>query len=174
MYQMKLKRLFFLSIIVGGLSFLSSCKKDVTKIASTGWNPNLAVPLGEASFEISKLLENIDSSIVVGSLGEISIAFEETLDSISAADVIALDDFNQSFDLTPSGLAATPVFSSGSTYSANSPISTAYTAPNGVEINEVNFKSGQINFTVTSDFQHDIDLVITIDDILINQTNSIF
>lgn len=168
MYQKTLKRLFFLSIILGGLSFLSSCKKDVTKIASTGWNPNLAVPVGEANFEISTLLENIDSSIVVGSSGEISIAFEETLDSISSSDVIVLDDYSQSFDLTPSGLATTPIFTSGSTYSATSPISTAYTAPNGVEINAVNFKSGQINFTVTSDFQHDIDLVITIDDILIN------
>lgn len=168
MYQKTLKRLFFLSIILGGLSFLSSCKKDVTKIASTGWNPNLAVPVGEANFEISTLLENIDSSIVVGSSGEISIAFEETLDSISSSDVIVLDDYSQSFDLTPSGLATTPIFTSGSTYSATSPISTAYTSPNGVEINAVNFKSGQINFTVTSDFQHDIDLIITIDDIFIN------
>lgn len=169
---MKLKRLFFLSIIVGGLSFLSSCKKNLNKIAPIGWNPSLAVPVGEANFQVVDLLKNIDSGIVVGPLGEMSIAFEETVDSISAADLISLGDFNQSFDLTPSGITPTAVFPSGSTISGNSPISTTYTAPNGAEIYDLNFSNGQMVLRVSSEFKHAVELKLELSFLKIN--NKIF
>jgi hypothetical protein len=161
-------RMIFFQLLLGVVLIFSSCKKNVNKIASTGWNPSLAVPLGEANFLISDLLKNVDSGIVVGPLGEMSIAFEETVDSISASDLITLDNYTQNFDLTPSGLAATPVFPSGNTISASSPISTSYTAPNGVEIHDLNFSNGQLVLSVSSDFQHDVHLVFTLNDLIIN------
>jgi hypothetical protein len=156
-------RSFFTAIF---LLILVGCQKKINKIStSSSWNPSIAVPIGEANFLISDLLVNIDSGIIVGPLGAMSIEFEENLDSVLATDFISLDDFTEIFDLTPSGLVPAPIFPNGTTLSNSASVSTSYNAPSGVEINTLNFSGGTLDLTVTSTFQHDAELNITISDI---------
>jgi hypothetical protein len=153
---------FFLLII---LTILVGCRKKINKVTTSGWNPSVAIPVGEANFVISDLLVNIDSGIIVSPLGEMSIEFEENLDSVLATDFISLDDYSETFDLTPSGLVAAPIFPNGSTISNSANVSTSYSAPSGVLINTLNFSGGTLNLLVTSTFQHDAVLNVTINDL---------
>ena len=150
---------FFLLII---LTILVGCRKKINKVTTSGWNPSVAIPVGEANFVISDLLVNIDSGIIVSPLGEMSIEFEENLDSVLATDFISLDDYSETFDLTPSGLVAAPIFPNGSTISNSANVSTSYSAPSGVLINTLNFSGGTLNLLVTSTFKHDAVLNVTI------------
>ena len=159
----KLIKVSFFLLIALVVSF--GCRKKVNKLTTSGWNPSVAVPVGEANFVISDLLVNIDSGIIVSPLGEMSIEFEENLDSVLATDFISLDDYSEVFDLTPSGLVYADVFPNGTTLSNSANVSTSYSAPSGVEINTLNFSGGTLDLTVTSTFQHDAVLNVTISDL---------
>ena len=157
-------RSFFLAI---SILILVGCQKKINKIStSASWNPSIAVPVGEANFLISDLLVNIDSGIIVGPLGGMSIEYEENLDSVLASDFISLEDYTEVFDLTPPGLVSVPVFLNGTTLSNSENVSTSYDAPSGVEINTLNFKSGTLTLNVVSTFQHDATLNVTITDLV--------
>ena len=159
----KLIKVSFFLLIALVVSF--GCRKKVNKLTTSGWNPSVAVPVGEANFVISDLLVNIDSGIIVSPLGEMSIEFEENLDSVLATDFISLDDYSEVFDLTPSGLVYADVFPNGTTLSNSANVSTSYSAPSGVEINTLNFSGGTLDLTVTSTLQHDAVLNVTISDL---------
>lgn len=166
---MNRKSLVLLSFSLFTLAvLLIGCKKKISKIANTGWNPNIAVPIGEATFEMSDLIVNIDSTFEVNSLGEISINYEENLDSVLASDFFTLDDYTENFDLTPPGLVPVPIFPNGEEFTNSTTISTSYSAPAGTEINTLNFNSGNLVLTLTSTFQHDATFSVTLPDLIKN------
>lgn len=161
---------FKLLLLFSILVIAVSCQKKINKISISSWNPKIAVPIGEASFAISDLLVNIDSGIIVNELGEMSISFEQNLDTILAADFISLDDYTQIYDITPSGLTPSPTFPIGQTLSSSTSDVTSYDAPSGVVINTLNLKSGVLDLNLSSTFQHDAVLTVTVTDLVKNNS----
>ena len=161
------KLLLFLTILFASIS----CKKNLEKISISSWNPSVAIPIGEASFAISDLLVNIDSGIIVNDLGEMSVSFEENLDTIFARDFIVLDDYTEVYDITPSGLNTTPSFPIGQTLSSSSSDVTSYAAPSGVIINTLNIETGILELNVSSTFQHDATLTVSVTDLTKNNSS---
>jgi hypothetical protein len=161
----------FRLILIATLIF-TSCKKNIDKISISSWNPNIALPIGEASFAISDLLVNLDSGIVVNDLGEMSISFEENLDTIFAKDFITLDDYTEVYDITPSNLTPTGSFAIGNTLTSSFLNQvTSYTAPNGVILNDLSLESGVLELNLSSTFQHDATLTVKVTDLKKNNSS---
>ncbi len=154
------------------IPFLFGCNKhklsDISK--KIGFDQNVAVPIGYGEFDVHDLLNKNDSLVSLGDLGILELVYEDNLDTITAADVLQLSDFSETFDMLPPNfnLAVTPSFTGTIT---NSDVRNSdYVTSNGVELHTLNFLSGSLTMSLSTTIQHDITLVITMLDLQSNST----
>lgn len=156
------------------VALLLSCNKpDLNKLSGVQWDPNAAAPIGYADFGVYDILAAKDSNdiVIINPLdGEIALAYNGQIVSISAQEVVQLNDVSQQFNLAPTdlGLATTGSFN-GTINSSNSE-NIDVTIPNGVELHTVDFESGSLDINVSTTLQHDITLDITFTDLESNST----
>lgn len=160
----------FISILsILSVVLLFSCNKpDLNKLSGVQWDPNAAAPIGYADFGVYDILAAKDSNdlVIINPLdGEVALAYNGQIVSISAQEVVQLNDVSQQFNLVPTdlGLAATGSFSGTINSTNNENIDV--TVPNGVELHTVDFESGSLDINVTTTLQHDITLDLTFTDL---------
>lgn len=153
---------------------LFSCNKpDLNKLSGVQWDPNAAAPIGYADFGVYDILAAKDSNdlVIINPLdGEVALAYNGQIVSISAQEVVQLNDVSQQYNLAPTdlGLAATGSFNGTINSTNNENIDV--TIPNGVELHTVDFESGSLDINVTTTLQHDITLDITFTDLESNSS----
>ena len=146
-----MKHKLFIFLMLFNLVFLSgACKKldrykDTSKISSTSWNPNIAVPLAHATFGVYDILAKTDSSDVVvidQNTREIALVYKGKVVSFTAEDIIEFPNLSAQFNFLMSdfGIAPIPVYSATANISHTETFT--LTPGNNVEFNTVVFKSG--------------------------------
>lgn len=151
---------------------LSSCKKfEDVKIAKTAWNPNVAVPIGYASFGVYDILASQDSTdlIIIDPVsGEIALNYSSQVASFDASQVAQLGNISQNFTLNLTDLNI-PV-SVGFNGNANAIRTEILTlaAPNGEEIHTVFFKNGLLDLHFETTLRHNLNVTLTFLDITQN------
>ncbi|MES2589672.1 MAG: hypothetical protein V4622_11890 [Bacteroidota bacterium] len=144
----------------------TSCKKfeDVNKIASTAWNPNLAVPLAHAKFGVYDVLAKYDSTdliIVNPNTGEIGLIYSSEIGSYTAEEIVDLGEIDQNFILNTIDLALPSIGSFNGTMSSNRTETFQIEPVGGVELKTVSFKSGILNVTLSTTLKHDMSATFT-------------
>lgn len=163
--QLSLLTVFLLSIIAG-------CKKyDPDLLTSTAWNPNLAVPLAHGHFTVYDILARTDSNDIVvidPTTGLIALVYKGEIVSYQASDLVNLIDYSTSMSL---GDADYSIGTSAGFSGTASGSQTAVVNPSvngGVELYTATLKAGTMNIGISTTLMHDVDVMITIPDLLEN------
>ena len=146
-----------------------SCRKlskysDPNLIAPSSWNPQFAAPIAFANFGVYDIMAQTDSSdlVVIDPVsGEIALVYKGEIVSVTAEDIISLPTISEQVSFSTADLNIPTVPSFSASISQQSSQSSLFAVPNGVEFHTVNFKSGAIELSFTSDLKHNINLVVT-------------
>lgn len=139
--------LFVLSLLV----LFSSCLKTYDNVEIEEWEPEVAVPIFNASLTIQDLLDNFETGgyVNVDQDQFISVVYEGEAGTIYGEDLLDLDDFTL------------PV------------LDTAIAIPYGnlpfqYDLNKVDFKSGKFSISFDANFTEDLDVKIMLSNLLKN------
>jgi hypothetical protein len=166
---MKNRILFFVAVFL--LSYATkSCKKpDQYDLTSTQTYHHLAIPLVSAEIDVQDMLDRDTSGLIsAGSGGELLLAYTMPTFSVSSQEVLTLDN-SISFTVNSSpasGLPPSPNYS-GSLTAADTSLYT-FTFPANEEITSIEYGQGVggnhplMIISVSNEFNHDLELVITI------------
>lgn len=162
-------------LVVAVLALIASCKKyDPNKLTSTAWSPNLAVPLAHGHFTVYDILARTDSNDVViidPSTGAIALVYRGEIVSYQASDLVDMMDYSSTTTLTmASDFIIPPIGPYSGTQSASQTNVVNPALNSGVELYTTDFKGGTLTIGVSTDLMHDVDVTITIPDLLENGT----
>jgi hypothetical protein len=158
-------KLISLALIAISFVYIGCRKYDPSKIVSTAWNPNIAVPLAYAEFDVYDIMARTDSNDIVvidPSSGAIALVYKGEVISYEAKDIVQLSDYTESISFSSSdvGLVTAASFNGSASGSTTSTVTAPVNA--GVEMYTVLFKDGDLTINVQTDVQHDVDITITI------------
>ncbi|CAG5085495.1 hypothetical protein [Parvicella tangerina] len=157
-------------VLVVAISMIVSCKKyDPDKIASTAWNPNLAVPLAHGHFTVYDILAKTDSNDVViidPATGAIALVYRGEIVSFEAADLVDMIDYSTTVSLGDGdyGIGVSAAYSGTANGNQSNVVNPSLNS--GVELYTSQFKSGNLSIGLSTDLQHDVDVTISIPDLL--------
>lgn len=155
-------------LIIGALLIQSCAKEYDLGKTEAHWNPNLAIPLGYTSLTSKDILDSIDSkALEVDGKGFITLVYRGHLFSLKAEDFITMPGFQvlqQTINLTSTEVAAYKAAKNGDIYTATKQIKSNFGFQAGVQtqVDSITFKSGFIDFSLTSDFPQQSEVVLTI------------
>lgn len=154
------------------LLMIAACKKTkFDKIASTAWNPNLAIPLAYGTFDIYDIFtyhDTTDLVVIDENTGLIALIYRSDLLVATAEDFVSVQQFNQNLLLDGSELNIPPTGSLNGSVTVSNQENLFVDVPMGVEIHSFHLKSGTMTLTVSTDLQHDVTSVITLPGLSIN------
>lgn len=163
-----------LLLLCGG-ALVVSCNLDYFADATLEeftWNPSLAIPVGEISYSVQELFDELsDAGVDIGANAEdiVTISYEAELQSQTANGFLNLanQNFNQSLEagLTYNnpGIASSESFSQ--TYEFD------LLPTQNEEYDSVNFSGGNLAIEVSSEFDAEVDYVLTIRSLVSNASN---
>lgn len=154
----------------GLMILLFACKKpDFTKIAGGVWNPKLAVPIGYSEFSVADILAKNDSTnlIITSELGELSLAYSDSISSFEVTEILNLTDqsFSYSLPFADLGISGNTSLPSGIEFPSSSNTAIPFTFPNGEALYELNLENGEFTISLTTSLQHDVTFNLTFPDI---------
>lgn len=155
----------------GSLVLFLGCKKhDLNKISDVKWDPNLAVPIGYGDFGAYDLLAAKDSNdlIIDQTTRAVSLEYKGEIASISAQEVVDLNDHTETMNLAPSDLSLAAVGSFSGVQNSTNTSTIDFPMSNGIELHDLNFENGTMNLNVSTTLKHDIALVLTFQDLTSN------
>lgn len=159
---------FKLSTLLLVLVFVGCKKYEDMHLAKTGWNPNLAIPIGYADFGIYDVMASIDSSdlVVIDPLsGQVALVYSSEIASFDAGDIVQFGSASQTIDFSMAdfSIPVSPNFSGNANSFKTETVQ--LNTVNGVELDSLFFKSGTIDLHLETDMQHDMSVVITFPDL---------
>lgn len=160
--------ILFATIII---SAIQSCVKDnfdLKKLASTTWNPNIAVPLVYSSLTVQDILTKHDTQgqIVVGSDNFCTLVYKGNLFSLQASDLIQIPNQSPTPYTSPS-LTAGQIAALSTNGTVTVPYSQTINFISGStvptpKIDSMTFKTGDINVALNSTFKYSGNILVTI------------
>ena len=148
------------------ITMYSSCIKnndfDYDKIASSSWNPDVAVPLIHSSLDIKDIIAISDSnSFSIGADHLVTLIYRGNIYSIKGEDFLPVIDQsdNQNFILDNSD--STVLYSTGNV-SKTVTRTLPYIFPGGESIDSIFVKTGSLIANINSDVPHSGTLTISI------------
>jgi hypothetical protein len=153
--------------------FWASCTKDYfdgekldKAMDQLEWDPEIAVPLVYSSYSIEDLLAGnedvVGDFVQIGSDKLITLVYEDELLSLKAEDAMIIPD--QAFVVAYNQPVTIPSYVGNSiTFSGSQ--NNAFNGGSGNQIDSIYLKSGFLNLTFTSTFQHDVSVNISIPDL---------
>lgn len=165
----KFSRLF-VPILALTLIF-SACKRpDFNMLASTSWNPNLAVPLAYGTFDVYDIFANSnpqDLVVIDENTGAIALIYRSDLTVVDGTELIGLQQLSANLTI-PSGdlnLPASVAFKGTLNGSSQQTITVA--GASDVELHSMLSKSGQMLVNVSTNLAHNVSVQLTFPGILI-------
>lgn len=157
------------------MSVFQGCVKDsFDKRGKTDWNPNYAIPLVHSTMTLNSILNKDTSGLVrentTNDKGFLSIVYKANLFSQTASSFLSFPD--QSFDVpvvfSAAELSVFDVMPIDSSYKFARSETFALSPDTSIIIDSIFFKTGKIDFAITSGMAHDIDIVINIPSATLN------
>jgi hypothetical protein len=153
------------------LLVLSSCKRpDFDMLASTAWNPNLAVPLAYGTFDVYDIFANSnpqDLVVVDQTNGSIALIYRSDLTVIDGKNLVGLQDITNLVEFSNSNMNIAPSGAFNGTANAVNQHDISVDAGQGVELNSILAKNGQLILNVSTNLAHNVSVLITFPGILI-------
>jgi hypothetical protein len=150
------------------------CKKyDPRKIASTSWNPNLAVPIAYGTFDVYDVFANTDSSdlfIIDPQSGAVALVYRGEVASYAASDIIQLGEFGTVVNFTNTEMALPIGASYSGTSTANNTSALTANVNTGVELHTMLMKQGNLAISILSDIQHNHTITLTFPELKLGST----
>ena len=153
------------------LLLLFSCDKTNFKKISYGtWNPNLAAPIGTATFAMEDLLTNHANTelIVSDAFGQLEINYESRKTILRAEDVLDLPEVSENTIFSMAELNVPAVASLNQSVVHSETISLPINLPNGILLNDLVLETGLLSLAVETTLKHDVKMVLTFPDITSN------
>ena len=155
---------FFTFIIIATLfwSCIKSNDFNYDKIASSSWNPDVAVPLIHSNLDIKDIIAISDSNTFsIGADHLVTLIYRGNIYSIKGDDFLPVIDQsdNQNFILNNSD--STILYNTGNVSKIVTRI-LPYIFPGGELIDSIFVKSGSLNVNINSDVPHSGTLTISI------------
>ena len=166
-----MKKRLPLGLLVALLIFGACKKPKFDKIASTAWNPNLAIPLAYGTFDIYDIFtyhDTTDLVVIDENTGLVALIYRSDLLVATAEDFVSVGQFNQNLLLDGGELNIPPTGSLNGTVNVSSQQNLFVDVPMGVEIHSFHLKSGMMTLTVSTDLQHSVTSVVTLPGLTIN------
>ncbi|NNC86739.1 MAG: hypothetical protein HKN75_11715 [Bacteroidia bacterium] len=166
MQQLSPTKLIKAMLCIAIFSFtFSSCIKDefqFDNLATTQWNPSLAIPIANSSLTLGDFIPE-DDNLVTGPNNELTLVYESLYESPLASEIYPIPNQNTTQSVNFPGLpAGTPVDTG--TIVIDTTMLLNFIAPPAMEIDSILFKSGQWNFNFSSSFSQSGSLQIIIRD----------
>ncbi|RMG76901.1 MAG: hypothetical protein D6707_11775 [Bacteroidetes bacterium] len=152
-------------ILAASFFFFAGCKKEyfqLDKFAKTKWNPALAFPIINSTLTPYNILTDFDTTnlfIIDPNTGLLALVYTGELFSFKPDQIVTVPDQTFSANYTAPGIGINSGFG---TYTYNTTITHNFNTTSGVQIDSVFFKTANLDISVYSDFQHDIDVTISI------------
>ncbi len=165
-----LKNFLALLVILG---MASACNLSYFEDAEFGdfvWDPSLAVPIGEISYSINELFDELnDAGAQVGVNDEniVTLSYTETLQSQTASAFMTVLDQNFSGGVAAGVDINNPIVST--TVSLNQTFEFNLSQRNAEEYDSILFTGGNFDITFSSDFDATTDFTMTVQS-LVNRT----
>ena len=157
-------------------ALLASCNLEYfadAQLEPFTWNPSLAIPIGEISYSVEDLFEELsDAGVNIGENSDdiVTLTYEQTLQSQSASGFLSIADqnFGQSAD---AGLNINAQgFSSQHNFSEVFEFDLA--ATQNEEYDSVNFSGGNIDIDMSSELDAEVAFTLTIKSLVRNANAS--
>ncbi len=145
-------------------------KQNFDKIASTAWNPNLAVPLAYGTFDVYDIFanENPDDLVVIDpTTGAVALVYRSDLTVLDGEQLVGLQQINQGFSVSSSDLNLSPSGAFNGTITGTSQETISVNGTSGVELHNMLTKSGQLVITLSTNLAHTVNVVLTFPGIIV-------
>jgi len=154
-----LKYIFYFIAIF--LLFLTCKKREKLDLSTIQTYHHLAIPLVNAQIGIEELLKKDTGGLVTTNpqTGEILLAYESSAMSIDASGIIDITDqtFSASIPARPTSII--PV---GSSIDTTITFNQSFVVPNGEELDSIDFSSGVLDYSITNNLRHEVEVTIKI------------
>jgi len=154
-----LKYIFYIIAIF--LLFLTCKKREKLDLSTIQTYHHLAIPLVNAQIGIEELLKKDTGGLVTTNpqTGEILLAYESSAMSIDASGIIDITDqtFSASIPARPTSII--PV---GSSIDTTITFNQSFVVPNGEELDSIDFSSGVLDYSITNNLRHEVEVTIKI------------
>jgi hypothetical protein len=151
------------------------CKKyDPRKIASTSWNPNLAIPIAYGSFDVYDIFAQTDSSdlfIIDEQTGAVALVYRGEVVSYNAADIVQTGDFGTNIIFGNSDLSMPVGSSYNGTANASNTTTLVPSVNSGIELHTMLLKQGNLELNITSDIQHNHTITLNFPELKLGGTS---
>lgn len=158
-----IKSLLVLGVLLVGAM---SCKKlDLKKLASTEWNPDLAIPLAHSVFDVYDVFAHTDHNDIVvidPNSGLIALVYKSNITSIDGEQIVTVSDYTSTKNISLASMGGVPAPSFSSTLTHSESEDFTFNFDNGAQIKEFKFDNGNFDLSISSSFQHPIILTISI------------
>jgi len=154
-----LKYIFYFIAIF--LFFLTCKKREKLDLSTIQTYHHLAIPLVNAQIGIEELLKKDTGGLVTTNpqTGEILLAYESSAMSIDASEII--DIIDQTFSASiPAG--PTSIIPVGSSIDTTITFNQSFVVPNGEELDSIDFSSGVLDYSITNNLRHEVEVTIKI------------
>ena len=153
------KYIFYIIAIF--LLFLTCKKREKLDLSTIQTYHHLAIPLVNAQIGIEELLKKDTGGLVTTNpqTGEILLAYESSAMSIDASGIIDITDqtFSASIPARPTSII--PV---GSSIDTTITFNQSFVVPNGEELDSIDFSSGVLDYSITNNLRHEVEVTIKI------------
>ena len=143
------------------LFFLTCKKREKLDLSTIQTYHHLAIPLVNAQIGIEELLKKDTGGLVTTNpqTGEILLAYESSAMSIDASGIIDITDqtFSASIPARPTSII--PV---GSSIDTTITFNQSFVVPNGEELDSIDFSSGVLDYSITNNLRHEVEVTIKI------------
>ena len=154
-----LKYIFYITSIF--LLFITCKKREKLDLSTIQTYHHLAIPLVNAQIGIEELLKKDTGGLVTTNpqTGEILLAYESSAMSIDASEII--DIIDQTFSASiPAG--PTSIIPVGSSIDTTITFNQSFVVPNGEELDSIDFSSGVLDYSITNNLRHEVEVTIKI------------
>jgi hypothetical protein len=158
--KLPLPGLFLAFLIIAGLTLPSCLKKDdfdFDKLAGFEYSPNGAAPLIHSKLSLGDVLSVYDVNHLFVENDFLWLIYNSTVFSVRADEVINIPDqpVNTVWGIPGPVPVSTPfLFSYSSSYN--------FVSSNSERFDWIELKSGYINYSISADFNHDAQILVTI------------
>jgi len=154
------------------LSFIfSACKRpDFDMLASTSWNPNLAVPLAYGTFDVYDIFANSnpqDLVVIDQTTGAIALIYRSDLTVVDGTGLINLQELSTNLSVPNGDLNITSSGAFNGTANGSSEQTISVNGAAGVELQSLFSKSGQLTINISTTLAHNVSVTLTFPGILI-------
>ncbi len=150
------------------LVMVASCMKEevnLDNLNSDAFNPSFAIPIGTANLKIGRLNSETNNFFELNpSTGLLELTFDAPSFSYGLSDfnLVQNQSFFSSVSMGASEVAAFNSVPTGSSYSFQTSNVSSFSVPGSQQLDSVLINSGNLRFSISSNYTHSLSIVVTI------------